>query len=277
MVDIGKINRLRIIKEKDFGLYLDGEALGEILLPRQYVDSAWKIGDWVEVFIYLDSEDRLVATTQTPHIMVGECAYLKVAAVNQVGAFLDWGLIKDLFVPFAEQTQPLKEGRSYVVYAYVDNNNRIAASTRLDKFLTNQSSRFSEGDAVDLLIWQPTDLGYMAVINNQHLGLIFQQDVFQPIQPGDRIEGYIKRVRDDLKIDLSLQPKQQAGRDELSQKILDHLKAEGGTSLITDKSPPEAIYKLFSVSKGSYKKALGTLYKQRLITLDKACVRLVDK
>ena len=258
-------------------MYLDGEQLGEILLPRQYLAKDWKIGDWVEVFIYLDSEDRLVATTQTPHVMVGECAHLKVAAVNQVGAFLDWGLIKDLFVPFAEQSQPMQEGRSYTVYAYVDNNDRIAASTRLDKFLSNQTSQYSEGDAVDLLIWQQTDLGYMAVIDNKHLGLIFHHDIFQPIQPGLRIKGFVKNVREDLKIDLSLQPKQQATRDELSQKILDHLKSEGGTSMVTDKSPPEAIYKLFNVSKSSYKKALGALYKQRLIAIEKGRVSLIQQ
>lgn len=276
MAQIGKKNRLRVVKEVSFGVYLDGDEHGEILLPRRYLPKSWAVGEEIEVFVYLDSDDQLIATTQRPRIMVGQCAYLEVKAVNNYGAFLDWGLAKDLLVPFKQQATPMKEGKSYVVYAYLDEDSeRIAATSRLHKYLSETSDGFKPKQEVKLLICGRSEMGYKAVINNTHLGLIFKDDAFKPLKYGQKLEGFIKAIRDDDKIDLCLQLPGKAARQELSDKILDHLKAHGGSSTLTDKSPPEDIYNQFNVSKGSYKKALGALYKQRKIVIEKDEIRLV--
>lgn len=275
MVKIGKINRLAVVKAVDFGVYLDGGELDNILLPKRYLPEQWDIGDYIEVFIYLDSEDRLIATTEKPLAMVGQCAHLQVVAVNSIGAFLDWGLPKDLLVPFNEQGKRMEVGRSYTVFVYLDpHTERIAASCKLNKFLSDKGSNFKPNQAVDLLIYQRTDLGFMAIINDSHLGLIHNSEVFQPLSCGQKISGYIKQVRADQKIDLCLQQQGQEARDDLSQLILADLKKCGGSSTLTDKSPPDAIYKKYGVSKGSYKRALGALYKQRLILIDKDKISL---
>lgn len=275
MAKIGKINRLEVVKTVDFGVYLDGGELDNILLPKRYLPEQCEIGDYVEVFIYLDSEDRLIATTEHPMVMVGQCAHLKVVEVNPIGAFLDWGLPKDLLVPFNEQSKRMEVGQSYTVFIYLDpHTNRIAASCKLNKFLSDKSIYFKPNQAVDLLICQRTDLGYMAVINDSHLGLIHNSEVFQQISCGQKLPGYIKAIRADQKIDLCLQRQGQEARDELSQQILSDLKESGGSSELTDKSPPEAIYKKYGVSKGSYKRALGALYKQRLILIGKDKITL---
>ena len=275
MVNIGKINNLQILKEVSFGLYLDGGGV-EILLPKRYVPKDYKIHDFLDVFIYIDSENRLIATTETPHAKVDECAYLKVVSVNHIGAFMDWGLSKDLLVPHNEQVQPLVEGRSYIVYVYLDHEtDRIAASVKLRNFLNETSVYYKAGQAVDLLICAQTDLGYRAVINNTHLGIIYANEIFQEISIGQKLQGYIKNIREDNKIDLCLQRPAKEERDGLMVKILDDLKQRGGTSDLTDKSPPDAIYRQFSVSKKNYKKALGRLYKQRLIKIDKKQIRLL--
>ena len=274
---IGTINTLEVIKHVDFGVYLDGNEAGEILLPKRYVPHQLAVGDDIDVFIYTDSDDRLIATTEKPLAMVGECAWLKVKDVNRVGAFLDWGLPKDLLVPYGEQHIPMEVGQSYAVCVLLDNeSNRIAASSRLYQFIEEQSDDFVPRQAVDLLIIQQTDLGFKAIINHTHFGLLFHSDVFQTLKPGQKIKGYIKEIRDDGKINLSLQLPAQEIREELSEAILDFLKQQGGTMTLTDKSPPEAIYEQFKVSKSSYKKALGLLYRQRIIRIEKHQISLVD-
>ena len=277
MAQLGQLNTLSVVKKLDFGIYLDGDNLGEILLPNRYVPQNCSIGDQIEVFIYLDSEDLLIATTETPKAMVGECAYLEVIAVNQVGAFLDWGLPKDLLVPFSEQQKPLEVGQSYVVYLYIDDaSERITASTQLDKFLPDASPYYKEQQQVDLLVYGRTDLGYKAVINGVVTGLIFNSDVFKPIHIGQAIKGYIKHVREDKKLDLCLQLVNREALDALSEQILTFIKQQGGSITLTDKSPPEDINKQFGVSKSSYKKALGKLYKKRLIVIEKQKVSLAN-
>jgi len=276
MVEIGKRNTLRVVKFVDFGVYLDGENFREILLPSRYVPQGCAVGDEIDIFLYLDSDDLLIATTETPKAMVGECAYLKVVAVNQVGAFLDWGLPKDLLVPFGEQQKPLEVGKSYVVYLYIDDaSQRIAASTQIDKFLPDNSLYFKEQQQVDLLIYGRTDLGYKAIVNSVVTGLIFNSDVYTPLQNGQALKGYIKQVRPDKKLDLYLQIANREALDTLSEQILTFLQKEGGRSTMTEKSPPELIAKQFGASKSSYKKALGKLYKKRLILIEKTHIELV--
>lgn len=276
MAELGKKNNLTVIKSLDFGVYLDGGDLDEILLPSRYVPEGCAVGDQLEVFIYLDSDDLLIATTDTPKAMVDECAVLKVVEVNQIGAFLDWGLPKDLLVPFGEQQKPMQAGQSYVVYLYIDQaSERIAASTKLDKFLGDTSPYFKEQQQVDLLICGRTDLGYKAVVNGSVIGLLFNSDVFKPIQIGQTLKGFIKRIRPDKKLDLCLQLVDRETLDALSEQILSFIKAQGGQSTLTDKSSPNEISQQFGVSKSSYKKALGKLYKKRLINIDKQLVSLV--
>ena len=276
MVVIGKLNHLNVVKKVDFGVYLDGEELGEILLPERYVPQGCTVGQGLDVFIYLDSEDLLIATTQTPKAMVGECAYLKVVEVNQVGAFLDWGLPKDLLVPYGEQQKPMEVGQSYVVMLYVDEaSERIAASSRLNKFIVDTSPYFKPQQAVELLICERTDLGYKAIVNQGVIGLLFNSDVIKPVRYGDTLQGYIKQVREDNKLDLCLQLVTREALDALSEKILAFIEAEGGQTTLTDKSAPEDIAKQFGVSKSSYKKALGKLYQKRLVLIEKQQVSLV--
>ena len=276
MAELGKLNTLTVIKKLDFGIYLDGGEGEEILLPRRYVPEGCSVGDQLEVFVYLDSEDMLIATTETPKAEVGECAFLKVIEVNRVGAFLDWGLPKDLLVPFGEQQKPMQVGQSYVVYLYIDPaSERIAASTKLDKFLSDTSPYYKEQQAVELLICGRTDLGYRAVVDGATIGLLFKSDVLQPISIGQKMKGYIKHIRADKKLDLCLQLVNRQALDALSKQILAYLNKEGGQSTLTEKSPPDMIAKQFGVSKSSYKKALGKLYKQRLIVIEKTHITLV--
>ncbi|MDM3869894.1 S1-like domain-containing RNA-binding protein [Porticoccus sp. W117] len=267
---LGKTNQLRVVKQLDFGLYLDGGELGEILLPNKFIPENCKPGDLVKVFVYLDSDDQPIATTQRPRIQVGRCAHLKCVEVNKIGAFMDWGLAKDLLVPFGEQSKPMREGYSYTVFAYIDNaSQRIAGSTKLNRFLPETADgNFSPGLPVKLLISGRTDMGYKAVIDGTHLGLLHKSEALQGIQIGKKIDGFIKDIRDDGRINLCLQKHNKASRDQLQQQILDYLESQDGVSYLTDKSLPEAIYAQFKVSKGSYKKALGGLYKQKLIRIE---------
>jgi len=276
MVNIGQINTLVVLKKVDFGVYLDGNELGEILLPERYVPAGCKLRDEINVFIYLDSEDLLIATTQTPKAMVGECAYLKVIEVNAVGAFLDWGLPKDLLVPYGEQQKPMEVGQSYVVKLYIDEaSDRIAASSRLNKFVVDTSPYFKPQQLVELLICERTELGYKAVVNQGVIGLLFNSDVVKPVSYGDTLQGYVKQVREDNKLDLCLQLVTREALDALSQEILAFIEAEGGVTTLTDKSAPEDIAKQFGVSKSSYKKALGKLYQKRIVLIEKKTVSLV--
>ncbi len=278
MAEIGVFNNLRVIKEVDFGVYLDGGEHEEILLPRKYVPENCKVDDNIRVFIYLDSEDRFIATTETPYAIVGDFALLKVVAVESVGAFLDWGLLKDLLVPFGEQSPTMETGKSYIVKIYVDKqSNRIAATTRLDRYLDNEPGNFHAGQEVELLICSQTDIGYKAIINGTHWGVLYSNEVFQPLKSGQKTKGYIKKVRDDNKIDLSLHKPGYKRVDDITDTILNVLKEQGGFISVTDKSSPEAIYKLFGVSKKTYKKAIGAIYRKRLITIENDGIRLGSK
>ncbi|HET6556530.1 MAG TPA: S1-like domain-containing RNA-binding protein [Prolixibacteraceae bacterium] len=276
MAEIGKINHLYVVKEVDFGIYLDGGDLGEILMPKQYVPEGTQPEDMIDAFIYLDSEDRLVATTLKPKAMVEEFALLEVVSVTQVGAFLDWGLLKDLFVPFREQRQPMEEGKKYLVYVYLDlNSKRIAASSKIENYLDNIPVDYDVDEDVDLIIVNETDLGYNAIIDNSHLGILYKNEVFQTLNPGDKVQGFIKKIRTDGKIDLSLV---KAGYEKISDfadRIIAELEKQDGFLSLTDKSSPEEIYKTFKFSKKNFKAAVGALYKKRMITLEKNGIRIV--
>ncbi len=276
MIYVGRKNRLRVLKAVDFGLYLDGGDAGEILLPKREVPKACNPGDFLHVFVYRDTEDRLIATRQTPRAQVGECAYLKVRQQNDVGTFMDWGLGKDLLVPFSEQAWPMNPGRSYVVCLFLDQQtDRIAGSTKYSRHLSEDGRGFQAHEKVKLMIAARTGLGYKAVINNTHLGLIFKTDVFQPLRFGQQLRGYIKKIRKDGKIDLALQPPSDEARDLLEIRILDYLRAHGGISKITDRSPPDLIYETFRTSKANFKRTLGRLYKKRQILIEKSRISLV--
>jgi predicted RNA-binding protein (virulence factor B family) len=276
MAEVGKKNKLLVIKQVEFGMYLDGEDLGEILIPGRYVPEGTKIDDVLEVFIYLDSDDRLIATTEEPHAQVGQCAHLEVVANGAFGAFMSWGLSKDLLVPFKEQRIPMQVGKSYTVFLFIDVTGRIAASSKLSTFLKEADDKvFVEEQMVSLQIASRSDLGYKAVINGTHLGLLHNSDILQPINVGDAMDGYIKNIREDGKINLTLQAKGEQAIDSLSKDILEFLKEEGGRSTLTDKSSSETIYETFRVSKSSYKKALGKLYKEKRILIEKDSVTLL--
>lgn len=276
MLHIGQKNRLKIIKQVDFGIFLDGGKFGNILLPKRYATADMKVGDELDVFIYLDSDDCIIATTLIPKVMVGECAFLEVKEVNAVGAFLDWGLPKDLLVPFSEQHKPMEAGRSYLVCVYQDAySQRITASSRLNHHLEERASGFKVGQAVDVQIAGRSDLGYKAVINHTHLGLIFRDDALRTLLYGEKLTGYIKHIRPDRKIDVSLQQRGHDGKEALAEKILSYLARNHGVCYLTDKSEPDDIYKTFSVSKGNYKNALSLLYKQRKILIEKDKITLV--
>jgi predicted RNA-binding protein (virulence factor B family) len=276
MIDIGKFNRLPIVKIVDFGVYLDGDHLGNILLPKRYVPDGLELGDFVDAFIYFDSDDLIIATTEKPYVTVGQCAYLKVTDVNDIGAFLDWGLSKDLLVPYGEQHKPFELGKSYVVTVYIDEHtDRIVASSKLSYHLMEQSTYFKLKQEVELLICGKSELGYKAVINNTHIGLLFRDDAFKPLRYGKKLPGYIKEIRADRKIGVSMQLPSGMGKDDLTNKIIAHLKALGGSSPFTDKAAPDDIYNTFSVSKKNYKKALGALYKQKVINIEKDKISLI--
>ena len=276
MTEIGKINHLEVVKEVDFGIYLDGGDLGEILMPKRYVPEGTMPGDMLETFIYLDSEDRLVATTEKPLAMVEEFALLTVVSVTPVGAFLNWGLPKDLFVPFREQRQPMEEGKKYLVYVYVDTNTkRIAASSKIEHYLDNIPVDYDLDEEVDLIIVNETDLGYNAIIDNSHFGILYKNEVFQPLNPGDKVQGYIKKIRTDGKIDLRLE---KIGYEKISSfvdRIIVELQKNKGFLPLTDKSSPEEIYNTFKISKKNFKAAIGALYKKRFISLDDTGIHLL--
>jgi hypothetical protein len=278
MAKIGVLNNLRVVKEVDFGVYLDGGEHEEILLPRRYVPENCKVDDNIRVFIYLDSEDRFIATTESPYAMVGDFALLKVVAVESVGAFLDWGLLKDLLVPYSEQSPTMETGKSYIVKIYVDKKtNRIAATTRLDRYLDNEPGNFHAGQEVELLICSQTDIGYKAIINGTHWGVLYSNEVFQPLKSGQRTKGYIKKIRSDNKIDLSLHRPGYERVDDITDAIINVLKEQGGFISVTDKSSPETIHKLFGVSKKTYKKAIGAIYRKKLITIENDGIKLISK
>lgn len=274
-VRLGDYNRMTVVKSVDFGMYLDGGDEGEVLLPARYVPEGCKVGDELEVFVYLDNEERLVATTQKPFAKVGDFAYLEVAWVNEYGAFLNWGLMKDLFCPFREQKMKMEKGKSYIVFIHIDDeSHRIVASAKVEHFLDSSFPPYAHGDEVDLLIWQKTDLGFKVIVDNSFPGLVYSDQIFKEIHTGDRMKGYIDIVREDGKIDVMLQPTGWKMTKGLSDVVLEYIKENGGVSHLTDKSPADDIYQQFQVSKKNFKKAVGDLYKRRLIVIDDDCIRL---
>ncbi len=276
MAQLGRIETLEVVKITDFGPFLDGGELGEILLPRTFLSSPLAEGDHVEVFIYHDSENRLTATPHLPPGQVGDFVYLKVKAANEVGAFLDWGLPRDLFVPFREQKEKMREGKSYLVYIYYDRaSNRIVASSRIERFLEKEGCPYAVGRAVNLIIAYPHERGYKAIIDNTYLGMIYANEVFRKLTVGERCLGYIKAVREDGKVDLSLQKAGYEQIQELEDIILRRLKEMKGELHLSDNSEPDAIYRAFGVSKKAFKKAIGVLYKKRLIVIEEEKIRLV--
>ena len=277
MINVGQYNELRVIKEVPFGLYLDGEAWGEILIPKKYVPQDTNIGDLLNVFIYFDSEDKIIATTQRPRAIIGTCAFLKVIDVNPVGAFLDWGLDKDLLVPKPEQKRAMEKDKSYIVYVKQDNRGRIIASSKLDYCLDKLPHHFKPGEEVSLLIAESTPLGQKVIINHSHWGLVHSGDIFQALNYGKRIPGYIKTIRDDGKIDVVLRKMGQDSIRELAQRILTALQHAGGFLPLHDKSPTEDIQRAFSESKKSFKSAIGQLYKQGDILIESHGIRLLSK
>ena len=278
MIEIGKFNQLKITKQHAREICLDGGDSGDVLLQATEAPKDCKIGDELNVFVYVDAKEELHATTRIPLAQVDDVAWLKVVSVSQAGAFLDWGLTKDLLLPFSEQTQKVNEGRSYLVKVFLDESNRIAASMVLDDFIQDEAFYLKEGQKVDLIIADETDLGTKAIINNEFWGILYRNELFQKLRKGQKTTGYIKKVREDNKIDLVLQIAKYADKvDSVTEKILFKLKSQGGTMLITDKSPPDAIYSAFGVSKKVFKQSIGTLYKKRIISIDKNSISLTDK
>ena len=267
---------MEVVKEVDFGVYLDGFDDGEILLPARYVPADCRVGDVLNVFIYLDNEERLVATTLEPLVQVGQFAWLEVSWVNEYGAFLHWGLMKDLFVPFREQKMKMQMGRSYLVHAHLDEESyRIVASAKVEKFLSKERPDYQPGEEVEVLVWQRTDLGVKVIVDNRYGGLLYRSELFTSVEPGMRLTAYVKQVREDGKIDLTLHKQGYAKVEDFSDTLWAYLKEHDGYVALHDKSPAEAIYDTFGVSKKTFKKGVGDLYKKRLISISEAGIRLL--
>ena len=274
-VKLGKYNQLEVVKTVDFGVYLNGGDDGEILLPSRYVPEGCKPGDVLNVFIYLDNEERLIATTLQPYVQVGEFACLEVAWVNEYGAFLDWGLMKDLFVPFREQKMKMQKGHRYVVHTHVDEDSyRIMASAKVERYLSKELPEYQPGEEVEVMVWQKTDLGYKVIVDNKFGGLVYQKEIFKPLEPGMHMQAFVRQVREDGKIDLTLQKDGLQKVDDFAEVLLQYIKDNDGHTSLNDKSPAEEIYETFGVSKKTFKKAVGDLYKKRLIVLVEGGIRL---
>jgi predicted RNA-binding protein (virulence factor B family) len=277
MLEIGRMNQLRVTGILPAGALLDGGEQGAVTLHSQDPTEHFREGDTVSAFVYRDNRGNLTATTRQPLAQVGEVAWLEVLEVNDLGAFLDWGLPKDLFVPFAEQQFKLHKGSHALVHIYLDNRNRITGSTRLDRWVSDEATGLRAGEQVTLIIADRTELGYKAVINHRCWGLLYANELREPIRKGQVLTGFIKGIRQDKKADLSLEKPgySQDKIDAVAQSILDKLQEHGGHLLLSDKSPPEAIQAVFGVSKKVFKQALGRLYKQRRVSLDKKGISLV--
>ncbi len=275
-VRVGDFNRLKVkeLARREgfgpvFGVYLEGGREGDILMPQKYVPEDVKPGDEVDCFVYLDQEERLVATTEKPLAKVGDFAWLKCTWVNEYGAFLDWGVTKNLFCPFREQKRHMEVGNSYLVYIYIDDESyRLAASAKVERFLSNEPAPYKPGDEVGLLVWQKTDLGFKVIVDNRYSGLIYENQIYQYVHSGDRLKGYIAQVRPDGKIDVTLQPTGRRETEDFAQTLLEWLRQNGGACPLGDKSDAEDIKRMFQVSKKTFKRAIGALYKQRLIVLE---------
>ncbi|MFC2129271.1 S1 RNA-binding domain-containing protein [Bacteroidota bacterium] len=277
MIEIGKYNKLKIKRTTRVGLYLENEEGEDVLLPTKYSPLKYETDDEIEVFVYLDNEGRKVATNLTPKILVNEFAFLQVSTVSKVGAFMDWGLAKELLVPFREQKQRMEEGRWYIVYMTVDEKtNRLYASNKLDKFLKNDNLTVKENEEVQLMIMHKTDIGFSVIVNNKHLGLVYENEIFSELNIGDRMKGFVKKVREDNKLDISLQAHgYDLSIDPNCDIILKKILAGGGALTVTDKSSPDEIYETFGMSKKAFKKALGALYKQRKVEFHPDQIKLL--
>ena len=269
MVQLGQYNTLPVLKLVEFGLYLDGGDGLEILMPKRYIPEGTKEGDELHVFVYQDSEARLIATNEHPYATVGQIASMRINSVNQVGAFADWGTSKELLIPHREQAQRMEEGRRYLIYVYIDQvSGRIAGTSKLDKYLNNVPPTYEAGEEVEALIWKPTPMGWKVIINQKHTGLLYQNQIFQELHTGERLRAWVRGVRDDDKIDLSLQPlgyRQMI--DPAEATILKALHNHNGFMPLTDRSTPELIAFELQMSKKTFKKAIGALYKQQRIVL----------
>lgn len=277
-IRLGDYNLMQVVKEVDFGMYLDGGVEGEILLPTRYVPKGLKVGDAILVFVYLDQDERPVATTLQPLAKVGDFAFLEVAWVNEYGAFLNWGLMKDLFCPFREQKKRMEKGQGYIVYVGIDEDSyRMVASAKVEHYLSREMPTYRHGDEVDLLVWQKTELGFKVIIDNKYGGLVYEDQVFRPLTTGDRLKGYVDRVRPDGKIDVTIQPTGRRNTEEFSEVLLQYLKDNNGHCDLGDKSPAELISDRFKVSKKTFKKAVGDLYKRRLIEISENSLKLLSE
>ncbi|MDP2571636.1 S1-like domain-containing RNA-binding protein [Vibrio penaeicida] len=276
MIKIGQTNTLEVVRKAEFGLFLDASEYGSVLLPNKYVPQGTDLGSKVDVFLYFDSDNQLCATTETPIAQVGEWGLMKIEGVNSTGAFASWGIDKkDLLIPFSEQRARFRVGQDVLVLVYTDKaSGRIVGTTKFNKWLDNTPANYTKNQQVDLIIAERSELGYKAIVNGEHWGMIFSSDVFGKLFIGKRLKGYIKSVREDGKIDLSLQKVGTAKMDDLSSKVLDVLEKKGGFLPLNDKSTPEAIFAVFRTSKGTFKKTIGGLYKLGKITIDKEGIRL---
>ena len=277
MIKIGEHNTLEILRETDPGLYLGDNQENVVLLPHRYKPENFNIGDMLEVFVYLDYDERPVATTLTPHVLLNDFGYLHCSDVNEFGAFMDWGVQKQLFVPFKEQARPMKVGNWYIVYMYMDmQTNRLVGSSKTNKYLNNDSVTLKKFDQVSIMVTHITDLGANVIINGTHKGLIFINDIFEDIRTGDTMKAYIKRVREDNKIDVVLQSPGYRSIEPNANFILEELKAAGGFMSLHDKSDPQDIKNELGMSKKSFKKAIGTLYKDKQIQIEQDGISLID-
>lgn len=274
MLRLGRMNTLPVLRLEEKGAWLDAADYGQVFLPASQVPEGTEAGDDIALFAYLDGDGVLEVSTQKPKALVGEFAGLKVISANRFGAFLEWGLKKDLFVPTREQQKPMQVGKTYVVYVYLDRESRTVATSRLDHYLSIEMPPYQQGDEVSLLVTDRTDLGFKVIVDKKFWGLIFENEVFGHLRIGQNTTGYIKRLHEDGKLDIVLNQAGQAGRDDASQKILDRLQKAGGFLAVGDKSSPELIYSQFAMSKGAFKKAIGGLYKQALIIIEENGIRL---
>ncbi len=277
MIEIGKYNILSILRQTHIGLYLGDESGEDVLLPNKYCPEKFEIEEKIRVFVYLDHEERKIATNIDPKIRLHEFALLQVTAVTDVGAFMDWGLEKELLVPFKEQRQKMEEGRWYVVYLDIDDKtDRLYASNKVEKYLQNEDLFVEEGEEVELLVMQKTDLGFSVIVNHAHKGLLFENEIFRPLNIGDTLRGFVKNIREDNKIDISLQASNfRQYNDTNEELILQALIKNNGFLPVTDKSSPDEIYSRFGISKKAFKKSIGTLYKQRKIAIETKGIYLV--
>jgi uncharacterized protein len=275
MLQLGKFQELTILRETDPGLFLGDTEENEVLLPHRYKPEEYKIGDTIEVFLYLDNEERPIATTDKPFISLNEFAYLHCSAVTKYGAFMDWGLVKQLFVPFKEQARPMKKGKWYIVYLYLDEQtNRLVGSSKTKKFLSNESIDIAKYDEVDILVSHITEAGANAIINGKFKGLIYLVDIFEDIRTGDKMKAFVKKVRPDKKIDLVLHAEGYKGIEPNASYLMDELKAAGGFLPFHDKTDPETIKNELGLSKKSFKRAIGSLYKDKQIVITKEGIEM---